>query len=136
MQTFMKALKDLNIPTDILFSPEHIWLKKDADTFIAGISDYAQDQLGEVLYADLPTLGEYLQANAEFGTLESVKTVTSLYMPISGEVIEINENLADLPNLLNSDCYSKGWIIRIKADNPQDAEKLLSSEQYLKKLAN
>lgn len=130
----MKTVEELVLPSDRLYTDEHVWLKQDGDNWIAGISDYAQDQLGEVAYVDLPSKGKHLASHDEFGGIESVKAVNALYMPVSGEVVEINENLEDAPETVNADCYGAGWLIRLKPDNPDDAKKLMDSASYKKNL--
>lgn len=121
--------KDLTFPDDRLYSDKHIWLKKDGENHLAGISDFAQDQLDEIVYADLPFSGQTLDRGEEFGTVESVKTVNSLYMPIKGKVLEINEAVTDSPESLNTDCYN-AWLVRIQADKENDFSELMNAEAY------
>ena len=126
----MKDISELNLPDDRRYTPEHVWIRKDGDSWVAGISDYAQDQLGEVAYVDLPAEGKSLPAHAEFGGIESVKSVNSLYMPVAGRVIAVNGALEDAPETVNADCYGEGWLVRIAPDDPSEAERLLSADAY------
>lgn len=113
------------IPDNLEYTREHIWLASDG---MAGITDYAQNQLGEIVFVDLPEPGSHFKAGEEFGSIESAKAVNGLFMPVSGEIIAINEALADAPEIVNEDSYGKGWLIRIKPDGKPD--KLLSAEDY------
>lgn len=130
----MKDKKDLNLPNDLRYTDEHVWVRKDGDELIAGISDYAQDQLGEVAFVDLPAEGKHLNAHDEFGSIESVKAVNALYMPVAGEVIAINEALDGAPEEVNASCYNNGWLIKIKPDNPADVNALFDAGAYLAQL--
>ena len=129
----MKEINELNLPEDIHYSEDHEWAKVTGDTVLVGISDYAQDQLGDIVFVELPEVGDSFEAGDEFGTLESVKAVSELYIPIGGEVIAINEELEDAPELVNQDPYS-GWIIEIKPDDIGELEKLLDRDAYLEVL--
>lgn len=126
----MKAKDELKLPDDRRYTEEHIWIMPDGDAFLVGISDFAQDQLGEVAYVDLPVQGRNLAAHDEFGGIESVKAVNALFMPVAGKVAEVNEALEDAPETVNADCYGAGWLARIKPDNPQDVEKLMDASAY------
>ena len=120
----------LNFPAELKYTSEHIWVRADGDEYVLGISDYAQDQLGEVVYIDLPTVGNSIAAGDQFGEVESVKSVNTLYMPVAGEVTDVNASLEDNPTLLNSSCYEEGWIAKIRPENPADIEALLSADAY------
>ncbi|MDE7240607.1 glycine cleavage system protein GcvH [Desulfovibrio sp.] len=126
----MKSAETVILPEDLNYTDEHVWVRQDGDTLVAGISDYAQDQLGEVAYVDLPEVGRRLDAHDEFGSIESVKAVNALFMPVAGEIVEVNEELEDAPELVNADCYGKGWIVRIKADDPAAARALPDAAAY------
>lgn len=126
----MKTIDALNLPDDRKYTNEHVWVRKDGDLLVAGISHYAQDQLGEVAYVDLPSQGHHLNAHDEFGSIESIKSVNALFMPLAGEVVEVNESLEDAPESVNMDCYGDGWLVKIKADNIADADALLTSAAY------
>ncbi len=126
----MKALAEIILPEDRNYTEEHVWAKKDGDTFLLGISDFAQDQLGEVVYVEMPSEDDEFSANADFGTVESVKSVNKLFMPFDGSIVEFNQDVDDTPTTLNADCYEKGWIVRVKANNAADYDKMLSAAAY------
>ncbi len=131
----MKALADIILPEDRLYTHEHIWAKKDGDTFLLGISDFAQDQLGEIVYVEMPSEGDSFSANDDFGTVESVKSVNKLFMPFDGSIVEFNSEVDDTPTTLNADCYEKGWIVRVKANNAADYETMHDVAAYKEFLA-
>jgi len=110
----MKEIDELNIPEGAKYTKDHEWARIEGDTAVIGINDYAQDQLGEVVFVELPEIGDSFEKGEEFGTVESVKAVSEIYMPLSGEVLETNQALEDSPELVNSDPYGGGWIIKIK----------------------
>ena len=120
----------MNYPTNIKYTSEHEWIRIEGDEAIVGITDYAQDQLGDIVFIDIPTEGETLEASEVFGTIEVVKTVSDLFLPIAGEVLCQNEALADNPELVNQDPYGEGWLIKIKPNNAADIEGLLDAEAY------
>jgi len=130
----MKAISELNLPEDVRYTDDHEWAKKNGDAVRMGISDYAQDQLGDIVFVELPEVGSSFDKGEEFGTVESVKAVSELYMPIGGEVTAINEALADEPELVNSDPYNGGWMIEIKASDPAELEAMKSKADYLEML--
>jgi glycine cleavage system H protein len=127
----MKAINELNLPEDVRYTDDHEWAKKMGDVVRIGISDYAQDQLGDIVFVELPEVGSSFNKGDEFGTVESVKAVSELYMPIGGEVTAINEALADEPERVNSDPYNGGWMMDIKASDPAELEALKSKADYL-----
>lgn len=129
----MKEISELNLPEDIVYSDDHEWAKKNVDTVRIGISDYAQDQLGDIVFVELPEVGDTFKKGDEFGTLESVKAVSEVFIPLSGEVLAVNEALEDAPELVNEDPYGS-WIIEIKPTVEGEYEELLSRDQYLKLL--
>ena len=129
----MKELHELNLPDDIYYTKDHEWAKADGEIVVVGISDYAQDQMGDIVFVELPEIGDSFNGGEEFGTLESVKAVSELYIPIGGEIVEINEELGDTPELLNQDPYG-GWIIKIKPENIEDLRELLDRDSYLRVL--
>jgi len=126
----MKEISELNLPTDVRYSDDHEWAKVTGDTIKVGISDYAQDQLGDIVFVELPEVGDSFEAGDEFGTLESVKAVSELYIPVGGEIVAVNNELEDAPELVNQDPY-KGWIIEVKPNNVDDVESLLDRDAYL-----
>lgn len=125
----------MNIPQNLRYTSEHEWIRIEGDMAYVGITDYAQEQLGDIVFVDIPTVGESLQGGDTFGTIEVVKTVSDLFLPIAGEVTEQNENLEEHPELVNTDPYGEGWLIKLKPANPQEADSLLDAEAY-KKLIN
>ncbi len=129
----MKELHELNLPDDLFYTKEHEWAKADGDLILVGISDYAQDQLGDIVFVEMPEVGDSFNGGDEFGTLESVKAVSELYIPISGEIAEVNEELEDTPELINQDPYG-GWIIKVKPENMEELQELLDRDSYLKVL--
>ena len=130
----MKAISELNLPEDLRYTDDHEWAKKNGGVVRMGISDYAQDQLGDIVFVELPEVGSSFDKGEEFGTVESVKAVSELYMPIGGEVTAINEALADAPELVNSAPYDGGWMMEIKASDPAELEALKSKADYLEML--
>ena len=127
----MKVISELNLPEDVRYTDDHEWAKKNGDVVRIGISDYAQDQLGDIVFVELPEVGSSFDKGEEFGTVESVKAVSELYMPIGGEVTAINDALADAPELVNNDPYDGGWMMEIKASDPAEREALKSKADYL-----
>jgi glycine cleavage system H protein len=132
----MKDIKDLNLAADRYYSPEHTWALKDDGLYKVGISDFAQDQLGELIFVELPEVGDTFSAGDEFGSVESVKAVSELYSPISGEIVEINETLEEEPELVSNAPYDRGWMIKIRPNTPSEVDGLLNAEQYLSTLSD
>ena len=130
----MKAINELNLPEDVRYTDDHEWAKKNGDVVRIGISDYAQDQLGDIVFVELPEVGSTFDKGEEFGTVESVKAVSELYMPMAGEITAINEALADAPETVNSDPYEGGWMIEIKASDPAELDAMKSKADYLEML--
>ncbi|MFA5839702.1 MAG: glycine cleavage system protein GcvH [Candidatus Margulisiibacteriota bacterium] len=124
-----------NYPEDLKYSKEHEWVKAEGKIATIGISYHAQDALGDVVYVELPSVGKELKAMEEFGVVESVKSVSSLFCPISGKVVEVNSALNDAPQAVNEDPYGKGWIIKVEMANPAEINTLLSSADYQKTFA-
>ena len=120
----------MNIPSDLLYSNYHERVKLDEDIATIGITDFAQQELGDIVYIEIETVGDNLQKEQVFGTVEAVKTVSDLFMPISGEVLEFNSALEDTPETVNYEPYESGWIIKIKIEDPSQLKYLLSAEQY------
>ncbi len=118
------------IPSGLLYTKDHEWIRVEDNKGIIGITDYAQNSLGDIVYVELPSVNDEVDAGDEFGTIESVKAVSPLFMPISGTVTEVNADLADQPEMVNDDCYSDGWLVRVEIANPEDTENLLSPEDY------
>ena len=127
----MKEINDLNLPEDLKYTKDHEWAKLSDGVVTIGINDYAQDQLGEIVFVELPENGDTFDKDDEFGSVESVKAVSEIYMPVSGEITEINEALEDAPELVNESCYDDGWIIKVKPDDISQFEALLDKGDYL-----
>ena len=125
----------MNFPENIKYTSEHEWIRVEGDVAYIGITDYAQDQLGDIVFVDIQTVGETLKAGDVFGTIEVVKTISDIFVPVGGEVLEQNEALEDQPELVNKDPYGEGWLIKITPDPAADYEALLDAEGY-KKLIN
>lgn len=124
----------MNIPEDYKFSADHEWVKVDGNTALIGISDYAQGELGDIVYIDIDSDIDEIAANETFGSIEAVKTVSDLYAPVSGKVIEINERLEDEPELVNSDPYGEGWLIKVELSDSSQVDNLLTGEDYKKQI--
>ena len=120
----------MNIPNELKYTKEHEWVKIDGDIATVGITEFAQKELGDIVYVEIETVDETLNKDDVFGTVEAVKTVSDLFLPLSGEIIEFNELLESEPEKVNKDPYGDGWMIKIKLNNPQEIEELLSSEDY------
>lgn len=122
----------MNFPRDVKYTKDHEWIRVDGDVAYVGITDYAQSELGEIVYVDITTEGETVGKEEVFGTIEAVKTVSDLFMPVSGEVLEVNPELEDAPQLVNEDAYGKGWIIKISVSDPAELDDLLDADAYEK----
>jgi len=120
----------MNFPENVKYSNDHEWIRVEGDMAFVGISDYAQSELGEIVYVDVTTVGETLEAGEVFGSIEAVKTVADLMMPVSGKILELNADLDATPELVNSDPYGKGWIVKIEITRPDEIDSLLSADQY------
>ena len=120
----------MNIPSELKYTKDHEWISLDGNIATVGITDFAQRELGDIVYVEVETIGETLSADEVFGTVEAVKTVSDLFLPVSGEIIEFNESLEDTPEEVNLDPYSKGWMIKMKVSNIDDLSALLNAEQY------
>ena len=123
-------IKAMKFPEELKYTKEHEWIRVEGDTATVGITDYAQSELGDIVYVEVPNVGETLSQGDTLGTIEAVKTVADIYMPVDGEVLEMNPDLADAPELINQDPYGKGWIVKIKITNPDQLNGLLTAEQY------
>jgi glycine cleavage system H protein len=130
----MKELDELDLPEDLRYAEDHEWARAEADHVRIGISDYAQDQLGDMVYVELPKVGDTFAQKEQFGTVESVKAVSELYMPVAGEIISVNKALEESPELLNKDPYGKGWMIELKPGRPSGFETLMTRNAYLEML--
>jgi len=130
----MKEIHELVLPEDLRYSESHEWARFGEDRVRIGITDYAQNQLGDIVFVELPGVGDVLEKGQEFGTVESVKAVAEVYAPVSGEVVAINEALADAPELVNQDPYEKGWMLELTVTDASGGEDLMQREAYLENL--
>ena len=120
----------MNIPEELKYTEEHEWIRLEGNIATVGITDFAQSELGDIVYVEVDTLDSEINSNDVFGTVEAVKTVSDLFMPVTGKVIEVNSSLEDAPEVVNDDPYGQGWIIKIEVTNPTDVETLMSSDNY------
>jgi len=120
----------MNFPTDIKYTKDHEWIRIEGDEAVIGITEFAQSELGDIVFLDIDTVGNEVEKDELFGSVEAVKTVSDLFMPVKATVLSVNENLNGSPELINTDPYGEGWMIRVKLDNPSDVEGLLSAESY------
>ncbi|MDD4778254.1 MAG: glycine cleavage system protein GcvH [Fermentimonas sp.] len=120
----------MNFPENLKYSSDHEWVRVEGNEAYVGITDFAQEELGDIVYLDVPTEGETLEQGEVFGSIEAVKTVSDLMMPVSGEVLEINPELDDAPELVNKEPYGKGWIIKVSLENPEEVDGLMSAADY------
>ena len=120
----------MNVPTNLKYTKDHEWIRVEGDEAVVGVTDFAQSQLGDVVFIEIETLGETIEKEEVFGTIEAVKTVSDMFMPVSGEIIAVNESLADAPETVNKDPYGEGWMVKIKITDPSQLEELLTPEQY------
>ena len=120
----------MNIPSELKYTKDHEWVKVEGDTATIGITDFAQGELGDIVYVEVETLDETLDKEEVFGTVEAVKTVSDLFLPLSGEIIAFNDSLEDEPEKVNADPYGDGWIIKVKISNQDEVEELLSGDDY------
>ena len=120
----------MNFPTNVKYTNEHEWIRLEGDEAYVGITDYAQSQLGDIVFVECETVGDALEAGETFGTIEAVKTVSDLYLPVAGEVLEFNEELEGEPELVNKDPYGKGWIVKIKISDETELDGLLNADAY------
>ncbi|MDX9947867.1 MAG: glycine cleavage system protein GcvH [Bacteroidales bacterium] len=120
----------MNVPADLLYTKDHEWLRLEGEFGYVGVTDFAQGELGDIVFLEIETEGETLKKEEVFGTIEAVKTVSDLFMPVGGEVLEVNPALADSPDLVNKDPYGEGWMIKLRITDPVETESLLSAEKY------
>lgn len=120
----------MNIPENLLYTKSHEWIRVEGETGFVGVSDFAQSELGDVVFVEVETVGETLDREEALGTIEAVKTVTDVYMPVAGEVLEFNEKVKETPDLINKDPYGEGWIVKIKISDPAQLNDLMNAETY------
>ena len=124
----------MNFPAELKYTKDHEWVKIENGVATVGITDFAQSELGDIVYVEVETVGETMEQEEVFGTIEAVKTVSDLFLPVTGEILEFNENLEDAPEVVNDDPYGEGWLIKVKVDNEEQLESLLSAEAYQSEL--
>ncbi len=120
----------MEFPDNLFYTKDHEWIKIEGTTATIGVTDYAQEQLGDIVFVDLPSIGQELKREDTFGVVESVKSVSDCYAPITGKVSEVNEDLADNPAMLNEDCYGEGWMIKVEMKDANEAKKLMKAAEY------
>ena len=120
----------MNIPDNLKYTKEHEWVRLEGDVAVVGITDFAQGELGDIVFVEVETVDETLDADEVFGTVEAVKTVSDLFLPVAGEIVEFNEAVEDDPAMVNNDPYGEGWLIKVKVSNPADVDGLLDGEAY------
>jgi glycine cleavage system H protein len=120
----------MNVPGNLLYTKDHEWLRVEGNMAYIGVTDFAQGELGDIVFIEIETVGETLAKEEVFGTIEAVKTVSDMFMPVSGEVLEVNPALEETPDVVNKDPYGNGWIVKIKITNPSEVNDLLSAEKY------
>lgn len=120
----------MNIPAELLYTKDHEWIRVEGDTGYIGVTDFAQGELGDIVFVEIETVGETLGKEEVFGTVEAVKTVSDMFMPVGGEILELNPDLENSPDVINKDPYGKGWMIRIRITNSSELSELLSAEKY------
>lgn len=130
----MKELSELILPEDLRYAKDHEWARADGDSTRIGIDDYAQDQLGDIVFVELPQAGDKFAKGDEFGTVESVKAVSELFMPIGGEILSVNTALEESPELVNNSPYEEGWMIEVKPDDPAEMDGLMDKNAYMEML--
>lgn len=130
----MKEISELNLPADLRYTDDHEWARLEEDKVRVGLDDYAQDQLGDIVFVELPQAGDTFKKGEVFATVESVKAVSECYMPVSGEIVSVNNDLEESPELVNNSPYGDGWFVVINPDNPSEMDTLMTSEACLEKL--
>ncbi|WP_461834071.1 glycine cleavage system protein GcvH [Desulfothermus sp.] len=130
----MKEIQELIIPEDLKYTKEHEWAKVEGDRVRVGITDFAQDQLGDIVFVELPEVGSEFNKEEQFATVESVKAVSEVYMPVSGKIVEVNNDLSENPELVNSSPYEKGWFVLVEPKNVSELDELMDNKEYLELL--
>jgi len=125
-----KTNSDMNVPVNLLYTKDHEWLRVEGNIGYVGVTDFAQGELGDIVFIEIETVGESLNKEEVFGTIEAVKTVSDMFMPVSGEILEMNPALEESPDVVNKDPYGKGWMVKIKISNPSEVIELLTAEKY------
>ncbi len=125
-----KPISVMNVPVNLLYTKDHEWLRVEGNIGYVGVTDFAQGELGDIVFIEIETVGETLNKEEVFGTIEAVKTVSDMFMPVSGEILELNPELEESPDSVNKDPYGKGWMVKIKITDPSEVKELLSADQY------
>ena len=120
----------MNVPVNLMYTKDHEWLRIEDEIAVVGVTDFAQGELGDIVFIEIETVGETLNKEEVFGTIEAVKTVSDMFMPVSGEIVESNPELEESPDIVNKDPYGKGWMVKIKMSNPKEVDDLLSADNY------
>ena len=120
----------MKIPADLRYTKDHEWIRINGKTGIVGITDFAQGEMGDVVFVEIETVGDHIEKGKPFGTIEAVKTVSDLFMPVSGKVLEVNENINESPDSVNKDPYGEGWLIKVEVDDPGQVDELMDAAQY------
>jgi glycine cleavage system H protein len=126
-----KIISDMNVPVNLLYTKDHEWLRVEGNMGYVGVTDFAQRELGDIVFIEIETVGEPLNKEEVFGTIEAVKTVSDMFMPVTGEILEVNPVLEESPDVVNKDPYGKGWMVKIKISNPSEVDDLLTAEKYI-----
>jgi glycine cleavage system H protein len=124
------TIQDMNVPGNLKYTKDHEWLRVEGEIGYVGVTDFAQGELGDIVFVEIETVGETLKKEEVFGTIEAVKTVSDMFMPVEGEILEMNQAIEDTPDVVNKDPYGKGWMVRIKITNPSEIDELLTPEKY------
>jgi len=125
-----KTITNMNVPVNLMYTKDHEWLRVEGNIGYIGVTDFAQGELGDVVFIEIETVGETLAKEEVFGTIEAVKTVSDMFMPVGGEILEVNPALEESPDVVNKDPYGKGWMVKIKISNPSEVAELLTAEKY------
>ncbi len=130
----MKEIEELFLPDDVHYMETHEWARDEEETVVVGVNDYAQDQLGDIVFVELPEIGDTFEKGEEFGTLESVKAVSELFLPIGGKIVAMNDTLSETPELINQEPYNSGWLVEVEPDDPDEIQTLMTSAEYMEML--
>ena len=130
LKSLSKTISNMNVPANLLYTKDHEWLRVEGNTGYIGVTDFAQGELGDVVFIEIETVGETLAKEEVFGTIEAVKTVSDMFMPVGGEILEVNPALEETPDVVNKDPYGKGWMVKINITSPSETASLLTPDQY------
>jgi glycine cleavage system H protein len=130
----MKEIEELFLPDDVHYTETHEWARDEEETVVVGVNDYAQDQLGDIVFVELPEIGDTFEKGEEFGTLESVKAVSEIFLPIGGKIVAVNDTISETPELINQEPYNSGWLVEVEPDDPDEIRALMTSAEYMEML--